>query len=183
MNITPAFRTALALGGLVTLCCCVSAPTPPPPAAEPPPPPVTAPEPLAENWRDWPIAAGDWSYQRTAAGSIARFGQRGEPPLLTFRCDLATKRIFVGRATSLPPAQISGQMRIHTTYSVTDWPVADGQSVNMAGQVVAVRTAGDGTFDHISFSRGRIGVEAPGARQIAVPRWPEMSRVIEDCRG
>ena len=104
--------------------------------------------------------------------------------LLSFRCDLATHRIFVARATPLPADRISGQMTVHTSFGATQWPVTGSSMAGASGAyATAIRAGNDGTFDKIAFSRGRFAIEAPGAAPIAVPGWAEVSRVIEDCRG
>ena len=45
-----------------------------------------------------------------------------------------------------------------------------------------VLTARDPLLDAMAFSRGRFAVEAAGMATLYVPSWPEVSRVIEDCR-
>jgi len=130
------------------------------------------------------VAPGGWSYRTTERGTIASFGQPGRATLLSFRCDLATHRIFVARATSHPANRISGQMTVHTSFGETQWPVTGTSMTGASGAyATAIRAGNDGTFDKIAFSRGRFAIEAPGAAPIAVPGWAEVSRVIEDCRG
>jgi len=43
-------------------------------------------------------------------------------------------------------------------------------------------TPRDPLLDAMAFSKGRFAVEAPGAAPLYVPSWPEVTRVIEDCR-
>ena len=181
MNRTNLILVIGVVGTTIYLSGCVPAPeAPPPPIPQPaPPPPVMAPEPVAADWRDWPIAAGDWTYQDNGNVKIAAFGQSGQTALLTFRCDSANKRIFVSRSSTLAPGQPGSPMTVRTSYGSVEWPATpDGK-----GYMVAARLASDTTFDQIAFSRGRFAVEAPSAQPIAVPSWPEITRVIEDCRG
>lgn len=42
---------------------------------------------------------------------------------------------------------------------------------------------GDIMMDRIAYSRGRFAVETSGLQSLAIPVWPEFSRVVEDCRG
>ena len=42
--------------------------------------------------------------------------------------------------------------------------------------------AADSFLDALAFSRGRFAVETTGLPTLYVPSWPEVSRVIEDCR-
>lgn len=37
-------------------------------------------------------------------------------------------------------------------------------------------------LDRIAFSRGRFAVQLSGQPSIAIPIWPEFTRVVEDCR-
>ena len=48
--------------------------------------------------------------------------------------------------------------------------------------IAATLTARDGLLDAMAFSRGRFAVETAGLPTLFVPSWPEVSRVIEDCR-
>jgi hypothetical protein len=125
------------------------------------------------------LSPGDWSYRPDQGGSVARFGQAGGTASLSFRCDLATHRITISRQGGMVPA--SGQMVLHTSFGVLQWPAAsDGGT---APHTVAVRAAGDAGLDQIAFSRGRFAVEAAGMQMLVVPAWPEVARVIEDCRA
>lgn len=171
---TPALAAILILPG------CVSAPAPPAPPPVAPAPPVSSPPPVAKDWRDWPVASGDWSYRSLGDGSIASFGQPGQPPLLTLRCDQSARRILVARATPLPPEQSVGMMTVQTSFGAAQWPI---MPTGEQGFAVAARAANDAAFDRIAYSRGRFAIEAPGATPLAVPNWAEVSRVIEDCRG
>ncbi len=38
-------------------------------------------------------------------------------------------------------------------------------------------------LDRIAFSRGRFAMEVTGMRSLAIPIWPEFTRVVEDCRS
>lgn len=47
---------------------------------------------------------------------------------------------------------------------------------------VARLAAGDQLLDAIAFSRGRFGLEVPGLPPLVLPAYPELTRVVEDCR-
>lgn len=51
-----------------------------------------------------------------------------------------------------------------------------------AGGVSATLAASDPLLDAIAFSRGRFMMEVPGNQPVYLPSWPELTRVIEDCR-
>lgn len=46
----------------------------------------------------------------------------------------------------------------------------------------ATLPASDSFLDAIAFNRGRFMVEATGVAPLYLPSWPEVSRVVEDCR-
>lgn len=183
MTLSSPLRLACTLGGALILASCGPKPTPQP-LPPPPPPPAPIAVPLSADWREWPVAAGDWSYRAVDGGSLASFGAPGQPAQLILRCDVATHRISVSRASAAPAELIIGQMTIRTTSGDAQWPVLPGGAPGAATSLaVATRAAVDGVFDRMIFSRGRFAVEAPGAQPIAVPTWAEVARVIEDCRG
>lgn len=160
-------RTATLLA-LIPLAACVPpsrpVPSPPPRAIAPPiaPPP---PAPLASDWRDWPIAPGDWSYAAASqGGSTARFGAG----TVTLACDRAAGRVVLTRTGA------TGPLTVRTT-SVTRALPASGGSASLG-----IR---DPLLDAMAFSRGRFTVESAGLPPLAIPAYAEVARVIEDCRG
>jgi len=42
--------------------------------------------------------------------------------------------------------------------------------------------ARDPLLDAMAFSKGRFAIETPGVPPLYLPSWPEVTRVIEDCR-
>ncbi len=139
-----------------------------------------APEPRDEaDWRDIPLAPGSWVYRRDERGSLALFGAPGGAATFMVRCDSGDRRIVFSRAGSLGGE--SGTMAFRSTHGETLYPARD--AAGEAAYVVAGTTADDEFLDLIAFSRGRIAVSVPGAPLLAIPNWPEMTRVFEDCRG
>lgn len=54
---------------------------------------------------------------------------------------------------------------------------------NLSGIVArALFQPQDRFLDAIAFSRGRFMVEARGIAPLYLPAWPEITRVVEDCR-
>ncbi len=50
--------------------------------------------------------------------------------------------------------------------------------------VMAIRLAArDAILDAMAFSRGRFAIEVAGLAPVYAPSWPEVARVIEDCRA
>jgi hypothetical protein len=161
---------------LLMLSACVAPSRPAPKPAPPPPAPAPAPTPSlvpqGDEWRDWPLTPGDWVYRRSGASTEAVYGQPDMTPLLVLRCDRAAQRVRILWATSA-----DGPLTIRTTDK--DTPRAAGRSA--AGGLEADLAARDPLLDQMAFSRGRFMLLAGGQAAI-VPAWPEVSRVIEDCR-
>ena len=55
-----------------------------------------------------------------------------------------------------------------------------GSPVNGAMRVVLA--ASDPLLDSMALSKGRFAIEVAGAPPLYLPSWPEVTRVIEDCR-
>ena len=159
---------------LLMLSACVApqqAAPPPPPAPVYTPPPAPPPPPPPADWRDRALTPGDWRYQRTGAGGEAVYGIDPAAPRLALRC-----------------ARNAGQVWLV-------WPGATGPSIAIqTTETSAVRTgsvagaelrlafpARDPLLDQMAYSRGRIMLTA-GGQALIVPSWPEIARVIEDCR-
>lgn len=125
--------------------------------ASAPPRSATPPPVPKETWRDAPVTPGDWSWAPGTDGSTARFAGG----LFTVRCLLG--RVALTRA--------DGSATLTVRATGTDRVVA------------APLDANDPLLDAIAFSRGRFAVESPGASALVLPSWPEIGRVIEDCRS
>jgi hypothetical protein len=50
------------------------------------------------------------------------------------------------------------------------------------GATAAQLAARDPLLDAMAFSKGRFAVDVPGLPPLYLPAWPEVTRVIEDCR-
>ena len=168
------------------LACCV------PPAPEPTPAPpqrqtvdvpvVTQANPPARvvppptNWIDAPQTPGDWRYARVDGGSLARFGA-GADPVFGLGCMASSRRVVLLRYGMSSAVDVPMVIRTETTdRALSAKPANDGQGVS------AALPAGDPLLDAMAFSRGRFAVETQGAAPLYLPSWPEVSRVIEDCR-
>ncbi len=156
---------------IVALASCV--PTPPPrPAAAPvaPPTPALPAAPPQQDWRDVPLTPGRWTWQGSSGTlSLARFGMPGTAAAFTVRCDFAARAVVL--AGDPTPA---ATMTLTTSF---------GSLALSAPGGAARLSAGDARLDQIAFSRGRFTVDRPGQPQLVLPAWPEVARVIEDCRG
>jgi len=172
---------ASALAALLALGACVApppkpvpaprpAPAPPPPPAPAPPPP--APEPT--DWMDAPQTPGDWSYRATADGSGAFFGVAGSQDDFALLCRTAGHTVQLVRTAALAAA---APMTIRTESgdrALNAMPQAPG--------VAATLAASDSVLDAMAYSKGRFAVEVAGTSTLYLPAWPEVARVLEDCR-
>lgn len=174
-------RAVLVLGSVAALVGCVpkrEAPPPPPrqqprvvPTPAPPPPPPPA------DWSLMPLTPGGWVYSNQGGTSQALFGAPDSEAVFIVRCDGARRQISFWREGA-----VSGNMMtVRTSYGARNFPVSV-QTEPMA-YVYASLPASDRFLDQMAFSRGRFTVEAPGARMLVIPAWPEPARVVEDCRS
>lgn len=119
---------------------------------------------------------GSWSYRAIAGGSEAAFADLAATRRLVVRCNRAARTVSVGR-TGI--AQAAPTLAIWTSTASRSVP----SRFLPTGELVADIAANDTLLDAIAFSRGRFATGAAGAPMVAVPVWPEVSRVIEDCRS
>ncbi|MBS0254767.1 MAG: hypothetical protein JSS36_06035 [Proteobacteria bacterium] len=173
---TPWLQSAGALALIGVLGSCSEATLPPPPAAPPPPPVIaTAPTvpagpPPAADWREAGFTAGEWQWQP----GLARFTSGGAV-LFSLECRAATRTVRLVRPGA---TAASGAIELATTTLTRPLPAA----AEPAAGLVAELPAGDPLLDAMAFSRGRFSVEASGAAPLVLPAWPEVARVVEDCR-
>lgn len=169
-------RILLASLPMAVLAGCVAptrtpAPAPPPPPVTVAPPPVTTPPgPPADTG----VEPGLWSYAATPGGSAARFGVTPQAAILAIQCDRATRGVSMMVSRSVPA--VGGNVTLRAS-SLVKSIAAEG-----SGTFATIRlTARDPILDALAFSRGRFGVALDGVER-AYPAWPEVTRVVEDCR-
>lgn len=164
---------------MLLLASCVASPPPAQPAAPVPPPVATTPAPtprLSADWNDWPFSPGDWVYRRDDRGSTAVFGPTGQNAVVSLRCDLQNRRIYVSRVATAPGQRIV----IRTSSSTKEFAAkpTGGTPVYLASEIMPM----DAILDAMAFSRGRILLETDGHPPIILPAWAEIARIVEDCR-
>ncbi len=144
------------------------------------PRPVTAAPPVAvqstAEWVDRPISAGDWSYRAEPSGSAALFGAVGQSAEFIVRCDRASNRMLLSRGGAL-----AGSMTVRATSGLKSF-VTQSDAQGSIGRAVATLAPQDNHLDAMIFSRGRFLISANNATDLIVPAWPEIARVVEDCR-
>lgn len=179
----------LAIGGLAIGSCVPPAPEPLP---TPAPTPIAAPEPAAApapvtthqpvttryaSLMDAPISAGDWFYDYAPSETLAIFGPDINRAVLIIRCDPKTKLVGIAR-TSNAAAPVAMLIRTETAQRQFEAKPLGGER----SLVVINLPANDPLLTKLAFSKGRFGVETAGQSPIYPPAWPEITRVIEDCR-
>ena len=171
---------ALAAAASTVLSSCaapqVAAPPPAPrPVAVYTPPP--APRPAPADWRDAPQTAGDWRWSLDGGRSTASFAAAGFTPTVKLICDRSAARVVLMRTGNAAGAV---PMALRTTSTLR--PLSSDPALSPPGWLAVSIAPRDPLLDAMAFSRGRFAVEAAGLQTLYLPAWPEISRVIEDCR-
>jgi len=179
-----------ALLAVAALSACVPPAPEPTPVPSPTPTPAPAPTPTMAppqtttpavvGWMDAPQTPGDWTYVNEGSETLAVFadGPGDAAVRLIVRCQLQARRVSIAR-----PGNASGQveMLVRTETQerrLTAVPIAGDRPL-----IGAELAANDPLLDAIAFSRGRFAVDVAATQPIYAPAWPEITRVVEDCRG
>jgi hypothetical protein len=127
---------------------------------------------------DAPRTPGDWSYRDGGAFTYAAYGPDAAHPLFGMRCDKARHVVSIGRTNgSIAPVPMKVLTETVTRlFTATPTQAGDDHIVR------AELPAADSFLDAMALSKGRFAVEVAGAPTLYVPSWPEVTRVIEDCR-
>ena len=173
-------RLLTTLAGIAFLSAC-AAPRKPEPAALPAPPPrpvaTALPATPPADWRDAALTPGTWSYEPGTGGSIALFGLDASTPLASLRCDPAAGRIALSRAGAASEPLPLTITTSTATRAFTGTPVASATP-----QLELAFAPSNPVLDAMALSRGRFVIEVAGLPTLYLPAWPEVARVIEDCR-
>ena len=175
------FRRSIAVALSLSAAACVAPRTPPPtpePVATATPRPAPSPSPAAiyDSWMDVPQTPGDWYYVRTATGSAARFGAPQSEGQFALLCTPASRSIALVRYGAF-----AGDTPMTVRTETATRTLAAARAGDEGG-MRAVLAARDPLLDAMAFSKGRFAIEAAGASTLYLPSWPEVTRVIEDCR-
>jgi hypothetical protein len=164
----------------LALSACVPAPEPTPvpaPAPAPAPAPTQPPAPpFTGNWMDAPLTPGDWTY-RDGPGdtTIALFGASPDKPVFSIGCYQAGRVVTLARYEPVAPAPFRVLTETREGSLVT-------RSTQPGPVTIAEIPAMDGLLDAMAFSKGRFAVSTEGRPTLYIPSYPEVTRVIEDCR-
>jgi len=120
--------------------------------------------------------AGTWNYSVSAIGSEANFLNTSALPQLTIRCTKATRRVTVAK----PATRAAAMMTVWTSSAVRAVPASFNPLTNRISIEIV---SNDPLLDSLAFSRGRVGITVGTTPSLVVPAWPEVARVVEDCRS
>ena len=132
---------------------------------------------LQAQTADYAVATplgGSWTYAAASDGSEATFTTT--LPQLVLHCTRSTRRVTIARpATAAAPF-----LTLWTTSFSRDVPASFNPLTNRISIEIP---AYDPLLDALAFSRGRFAVGVKGQALAVLPAWPEVARVIEDCRA
>ncbi|MFC3096733.1 hypothetical protein [Alteraurantiacibacter palmitatis] len=152
----------------------VAAPAPEPAPAPPPSASADIPplEPHPEEWIDQPQTAGDWRWRAAGTESVAEFSDPAGAILARLVCT-ADRQVLIAVAGSQPTRGV--RVRTETRDALLTANLREGW---LETRLVAR----DAILDAMAFSRGRFALEVQGGRALYLPSYPELTRVLEDCR-
>jgi hypothetical protein len=119
--------------------------------------------------------SGNWTYSPLAGGSQAVFLNAAAQPQLTISCARATRQVTIAKtATGAAPF-----LNVWSTSQTRNIPASYNPATGLLSTTIG---AYDPLLDAIAFSRGRFAIGASGQPALVLPAWPEVARVVEDCR-
>lgn len=120
--------------------------------------------------------AGNWSYSVTGDGSEAMFAIATGAPQLWAHCTRATRRVLISK----PASAAAPFLNVWSSSAQRNLPSGFNPAT---GRLTAEVGAYDPLLDALANSRGRVVVGVSGQAPLVMPPWPELARVIEDCRS
>jgi hypothetical protein len=119
---------------------------------------------------------GNWSYSVTGDGSEAMFATAAGAPQLWAHCARATRRVLISKSANAAAPFLnvwssSAQRNLLSAFNPA------------SARLTAELGAYDPLLDALANSRGRVAVGVSGQVPLVMPPWPELARVIEDCRS
>ncbi|RJY08071.1 hypothetical protein [Aurantiacibacter aquimixticola] len=135
--------------------------------------------PTYDNWQDAPATPGNWNYVADPSETLAIFavGRAADTTEFIVRCNLAARRISLARA-----GIAQGQVEMLVRTETQDRLLTASPTRGAADLLVAELSPNDNLLDAIAFSKGRFAVETGATLPVYLPAYPEITRVIEDCR-
>lgn len=127
---------------------------------------------------DAPRTPGDWFYSTSGAFTYAAYGTDVRHTLFGLRCDKARHVVSLGRTSASAEPLPMRVLTETVTRLFTATPLQADDDHIVRAELPAV----DSFLDAMALSKGRFAVEVAGEPTLYVPSWPEVTRVIEDCR-
>jgi len=119
---------------------------------------------------------GRWSWTPTADGSEATFLDPAGRAQLWLHCSRGASAFTIAR----PASGAAPYLAVWTSAATRNLLASYNPAT---GRITAQLSAADPLLDALAFSRGRIGVGISGIPLLVAPAWPEIARVVEDCRA
>jgi len=119
---------------------------------------------------------GRWSWTPTADGSEATFFDTAGRAQLWLHCLRGARTVTVAR----PASGVAPYLMVWTSSANRNLLASYNPAT---ARVTAQLSAADPLLDALAFSRGRIGAGVSGTPPLVAPAWPEIARVVEDCRA
>jgi hypothetical protein len=117
-------------------------------------------------------------YRKDNRGSLALFGETDRDAVFIIRCDKSRRQLILSRSGSVGD---KATMLLRASAGLQSYSASNSGG---SPQYAAISVSpGDLMMDRIAYSRGRFAVETSGLQSLAIPVWPEFSRVVEDCRA
>lgn len=146
------------------------------PVPSPTPTETSIPAISTAEWDALPMPSGDWSW-RSDLGSgetFAEFTSDDGEALVGLACEPENQELMLSVANT---SYQSDAIIVHTETQSREL-YADASEGWISSRILRE----DDLLDAMAFSRGRIAFEVEGDVAFAVPAYPEITRVIEDCR-
>ena len=136
--------------------------------------PAAAPPAVPDFTYAIPIA-GSWTLAPGSDGSTATFLNASAMPQVTIRCSRTARRVSIAR----PGSAAVPFLNVWTSSMTRSVPASfDPATAKITIQLAAY----DPLLDALAFSRGRVAIYVADKPALVVPAWPEIARIIEDCR-
>ena len=132
-----------------------------------------------DDWQDRALTPGDWRYFAEPNETLAIFAADplSPDPQLVIVCNLEMRQIGIVRPSEAG-VPVDMFIRTETADRKLSATPFDGRQTVVVGKVAAR----DRLLDAMAFSNGRIAVLVAGQEPLVIPAWPEITRVVEDCR-
>jgi hypothetical protein len=117
--------------------------------------------------------AGSWSYAAASDGSEAAFTDSSARAQLTIHCVRASRQVRISKLASATAPSLF-------VWTSSTWRNVPATFDTATNRISFTLSAYDPLLDALAFSRGRVAIGSPA---LILPAYPEIARVVEDCRA